>query len=73
MIPSEALRKRAEALHLHGLLAHWSELAECAWVEPSTAGNRGSYCAPPFTGAQRGGIRMTFHELPGSQSEIDAP
>lgn len=34
MIPSEALRKRAEALHLHGLLAHWSELAECAWVEP---------------------------------------
>ena len=34
MIPIEALRKRAEALHLYGLLAHWSELTECAWVEP---------------------------------------
>ena len=34
MIPIDALRKRAEALHLHGLLAHWSELSECAWVEP---------------------------------------
>ena len=34
MIPSEALRKRAEALHLHGLLAQWSELTEGAWVEP---------------------------------------
>lgn len=34
MTPIETLRRRAEALHLHGLLAHWPELTECAWVEP---------------------------------------
>lgn len=34
MTPLETLRRRAEALHLHGLLAHWPELTECVWVEP---------------------------------------
>jgi DNA replication protein DnaC len=28
-----ALRARAEALHLHGLLAHWQEAAACDWVQ----------------------------------------
>ena len=37
MTPIEGLRQRAQALHLYGLLAHWSELAECAWVEPLLA------------------------------------
>ena len=31
--PLDALRRRAEALRLYGLLAHWHELADCAWVE----------------------------------------
>jgi hypothetical protein len=31
MIPIEPLRKRAEALHLYGLLAHWPELTDAAW------------------------------------------
>lgn len=30
----EALRQRAQALRLHGLLAHWPESATAAWVEP---------------------------------------
>ena len=30
----ETLRCRAEALHFHGLLAHWSEVATAAWVAP---------------------------------------
>lgn len=30
----ESLRCRAEALHFHGLLAHWSEVATTAWVAP---------------------------------------
>lgn len=30
----ETLRGRAEALHFHGLLAHWSEVATTAWVAP---------------------------------------
>jgi DNA replication protein DnaC len=34
MTPIELLRRRAQALPLHGLLAHWQELADCAWVEP---------------------------------------
>lgn len=29
----DALRQRAEALHLHGLLAHWQEVAGSDWVE----------------------------------------
>lgn len=29
----DALRQRAEALHLHGLLAHWQEVAESDWIE----------------------------------------
>ena len=33
MTPIEHLQQRAEALHLHGLLAHWLELADSAWVE----------------------------------------
>ena len=28
------MRARAEALHLHGLLAHWPEVAAEAWVAP---------------------------------------
>ena len=34
MTPIERLQHRAEGLHLYGLLAHWHELAESAWVEP---------------------------------------
>lgn len=30
----ESLRERAQALHLHGLLAHWPEVATAPWVEP---------------------------------------
>jgi DNA replication protein DnaC len=30
----DALRARAAALHLHGLLAHWSEVGAAAWVPP---------------------------------------
>ena len=33
MTPIELLHQRAEALRLHGLLAHWHELADYAWVE----------------------------------------
>lgn len=28
-----ALQARAEALHLHGLLAHWQEAAAADWVQ----------------------------------------
>ena len=34
MTDLEALRHRAQALHFHGLLAHWSEAATAAWVAP---------------------------------------
>ena len=30
----ESLRLRAQALHFHGLLAHWPELATASWVAP---------------------------------------
>ena len=30
----ESLRGRAQALHLHGLLAHWPDVAATPWVEP---------------------------------------
>jgi len=30
----DALRERAQALHLYGLLAHWPDAATAAWVEP---------------------------------------
>ena len=35
--PLDSLRRRAEALRLYGLLAHWHELVDCAWVEPLLA------------------------------------
>ena len=34
MTESDTLRARAEALNLHGLLAHWSEVATEAWLAP---------------------------------------
>ena len=34
MTDLDALRVRAQALHLHGLVAHWSEVATEAWVAP---------------------------------------
>jgi DNA replication protein DnaC len=37
MIELETLRARAKALHLHGLLAHWSEVATQDWVAPLLA------------------------------------
>lgn len=38
MTTNEALRERAKALRLYGLLAHWDELGETAtWVEPLIA------------------------------------
>ena len=30
----ESLRQRAQMLRLHGLLAHWHDIATAAWVEP---------------------------------------
>jgi hypothetical protein len=33
MTPIEHLQQRAKNLHLYGLIAHWYELADCAWVE----------------------------------------
>jgi len=32
MIDADALRRRAEALHLHGLLAHWNEVTAADWL-----------------------------------------
>jgi DNA replication protein DnaC len=37
MTPDEALRQRARALRLQGLLAHWPEAAGQPWVEPLIA------------------------------------
>ena len=34
MTDLDALRVRAQALHLHGLVAHWPEVATEAWVAP---------------------------------------
>lgn len=34
MTEADPLRTRAEALHLHGLLAHWPEIATAEWVAP---------------------------------------
>jgi DNA replication protein DnaC len=34
MSERDPLRARAEALHLHGLLAHWTEVATQPWVAP---------------------------------------
>jgi hypothetical protein len=34
MTPIEHLRRRAEDLHLYGLLVHWHELADSVWLEP---------------------------------------
>jgi len=33
----DALQLRAQALHLHGLLAHWPEVAATDWIEPLLA------------------------------------
>lgn len=33
MTPHDTLQHRAQALHLHGLLARWSEFAGEPWVE----------------------------------------
>ena len=33
MLLNDTLRQRAQALHLHGLVAHWSEIADERWVE----------------------------------------
>ena len=30
----DTLRARAEALHLHGLLTHWAEVATQPWLAP---------------------------------------
>ena len=34
MTELDTMRARAQALHLHGLLAHWPEVAIEAWVAP---------------------------------------
>ena len=31
---TDTLRARAEALHLHGLLTHWTEVATQPWLAP---------------------------------------
>ena len=37
MTPPEALMMRAKALKLHGLLAHWEDIAASDWVAPLLA------------------------------------
>ncbi len=37
MTTSDSRRKRAMALQLHGVLAHWAECAEQPWLEPLLA------------------------------------
>ncbi|MGH6798503.1 MAG: IS21-like element helper ATPase IstB, partial [Roseiarcus sp.] len=37
MSDADPLRARAEALHLHGLLAHWPEIIAAEWVAPLLA------------------------------------
>ena len=37
MSDADPLRTRAEVLHLHGLLAHWAEIAPAGWVAPMLA------------------------------------
>jgi len=34
MTKLDALQARAAALHLHGLLAHWQDIATSDWVQP---------------------------------------
>jgi DNA replication protein DnaC len=34
MTTTDLLRQRAQALHLHGLLAHWTEVAQAPWLAP---------------------------------------
>jgi DNA replication protein DnaC len=34
MTTTEPLRQRAQALRLHGLLAHWTEVAQAPWLAP---------------------------------------
>ena len=34
MTELDTMRARAEALHLHGLVSHWPEVATEAWVAP---------------------------------------
>jgi DNA replication protein DnaC len=34
MSASDALRQRAQALRLYGLLAHWAEVNDAPWLEP---------------------------------------
>ena len=34
MTEFDTMRARAEALHLHGLVSHWPEVATEAWVAP---------------------------------------
>ena len=31
---NDPLMERAKALKLHGLLAHWAEIADAPWIEP---------------------------------------
>jgi len=42
MTPIEQLRRRAEDLHLYGVLAHWHELADSVWLEPCLLGKKPS-------------------------------
>jgi DNA replication protein DnaC len=32
-LPQDGLRRRAKALNLHGLIAHWSDVDETAWIQ----------------------------------------
>jgi DNA replication protein DnaC len=34
MTTTDLLHQRAQALHLHGLLAHWTEVAQAPWLAP---------------------------------------
>ena len=55
---SEPLAARAKALKLHGLLAHWEDIATAAWVTPTSGasdrhGERSEAGRPPV-GVGRG-------------------
>ena len=51
MSDPDALRARAAALHLHGLLAHWPEVVAADWVALTAGlGGAGTRTAAAWSG-----------------------
>ena len=55
MTEFDTMRARAEALHLHGLVPHWPEVATEAWVAPLLERVRGDAARLPRSGASTEG------------------